>query len=876
MTRAWIWERWHEVDRVFALVLERPPGERQRFLADTCGDDRDLLEMVTGLVADTDRASRDLPGPGRDLLRSAFGGPAGDESDSPPPALGDLIGHYRLVRELGRGGMATVYEAERADGAYVQRVAIKLLRRRGETNDVAQRLQAETRILSTLAHPHIARLVDAGTAADGRPFLVMELVEGEPITAWADRVRLGVTERLALFLQIADAVSFAHARLVVHRDLKPSNVLVEHDGCVKLLDFGIAKLLEPGGSPATDSATTSRWLTPAYAAPEQILGRAVTTATDVHGLGVLLYELLSGRRPFGGDGLSRYDLERAVCDHIPPRPSAAVAGSVEIATARNTDAERLRRRLVGDLDAILSKALRKNPEDRYPSAQAMAVDVERHRSGFPVEARAGLRAYRVRKFVRRHWLVVGAAIAIALVLVSASLALWRLQAATARARDLADRAATRATEEADNARLVTDFLAEVFRGRNPELAPPDTVTARELLAWGRERVDTEFAQRPALQAALFQVLGSAYFNLGLIDKSVELHTRAVEVTRRVSGDRSEEVAARLLVLSAALSANRDFAAALPRAREALDIRLDQLEATDPRIAEALAAVATAHLGLGHPDSAEPLLRRAIDVWRTHGGVNDSAYVSGLLALAPVLRAQGALDDAQRLYEEAIPKYRALGGSRDALAPHLNNLAYLLRTKGEYARAESLYREAWTIQTELYGRGHPSSLTVANNLAAVLAAQGDTTGALGILREVVAAAQAQWPDDHWRVGNAHAALGRALLGAGHYDEAFAELREARRVYVKTLGPEHDWTFFVEATLAAEQVARGQVSRGRPYLDQFYRFLSKRERRAGTPAEHDLIGQLKAFVQALDALGLDDDAQRFGALMSPSPGQGSDSR
>lgn len=854
--------RWREIDSLFQGALDVKPETRSAYLDRACGGDRELRAAVERLLRADDASGDFLEAPVEVACELDW------EEIFPPPGTppglseldrrGEVIGAYRLLRVLGRGGMATVYLAERADGQWEQEVAVKIVRRGLNTHDVVRRFRAERQILSSLNHPYIAKLLDGGTTDDGLPFLVMEYVSGIPITQYCDTHALSIEQRLALFCDVGRAVQDAHRNLIVHRDLKPSNVLVAQDGQVKLLDFGIAKLLEPDSASDAPAQTTLRWMTPAYAAPEQILGRAVTTATDVHGLGVLLYELLSGRRPFGGRDIAGYDLARAVSEEVPLAPSGAVAGSSQIASARSTDPARLKRRLAGDLDAIVAKALRKEPEERYASVQALTDDIERHRAGFPVRARAGLRTYRARKFLRRHWISAAVAATFAAVLLGSSLVLWR---ALARA----DEAAARATQEAENARLITDFLADVFRGRDPEAAPSDTVTARELLAWGSERVDTESAERPALQASLLQVLGSAYANLGLLDQSVEHHRRAVELLRQVHGDRSEEVASGLLELSVALRANREAEAALSPAREALDIRLERFGPDDGRTAEAMAAVGNMKFNFGEPDSAEVWIRRALDVQRAEGGVNDSTYVRTLLALAPVRRAQGALDDAERLYEEAIPKFRAFGGAKRDLAIHLNNLAYLLRTKGEYARAEPLYREALDITTGLFGRGHPNSLLLANNLASVLHSQGDTAATLEILANSASAARAQWPQDHWRVGSAFSVLGTAQLRLGRVEDAFASLREARRIYVDVLGTDHDWTFFVEAKLAAGHVAAGRDSIGQPYLDQMYRYLRDRDRTPDTPAGRDLLGHIQPFVLVLKDLDLRGEAERFESLL-----------
>ena len=850
-------ERWREVDEMFAQALEQPPALRDAFLAESCGGDLALRDTVADLIAASDSAELQFEAPAEALLRQAFSGPHEENGGGPSYDPGDFVGRYRLIREIGRGGMATVYEAERAHGTYEQRVAIKLLRRGANSAEIARRFHVEAQILSRLTHPNIARLLDGGRTDDGQPFLVMELVEGEPIVEWADRHRLDVDARLDLFGQVADAVGFAHKHLIVHRDLKPSNVLVGRDGQVKLLDFGIAKLLENGTPSALETRPTTRWMTPGYASPEQILGRPVTTATDVHGLGLLLYELLAGRRPFGDDTMSGFDVDLAICEQPPTRPSAVVSDAREVADARNTVPERLSRRLSGDLDAILAKSLRKEPDERYASVGVMARDIERHRTGFPVEARAGLRAYAARRFVRRHRLAVIASAAVVVTLAGASLTLWRQQLATAEARD-------RAAIEAENAGLVIDFLADVFRGRNPEQAPSDTLTARDLLAWGSQRVDVEFADRPALRAELLSVLGSAYGNLGLTEQAVEHLTRSVELSRDVHGNGSPEVAAALLKLSGAHRTARNAAEGASAAREALDIRRATAPPGDTAIASALVALARAQMELNLPDSAVPMLREALEQYRESGGENHLRYASTLTDLARVRRMQGAPEDAARLYREAIPMIRATG--RTDFAVELNNYAYLLRTLQDYAGAEPLYREALEISTRLYGRGHPSSLNISNNLGSVLHEQGKRDDVIALFQENVTAAQAQWPNGHWRVGAQHATLGRALLRYRQFDEAFAQLRLGHEAYSRLLGPDHAWTYDLEATLAAGYVANGQAERGQPYLDRFYLGRVEDRRAITDPtSERAFLNRMQPFVYVLRDLELHREAERFAALL-----------
>jgi serine/threonine-protein kinase len=848
------WDRWPEVDGLFAQALERPPEERVAFLAEACHDDAALLETLTELLAASEKAEEAFGGPADVLVREAFQDDE-DEDVLPPRTAGETVGRYRIVRELGQGGMATVYEAERADGTYEQRVAVKLLRHI-DSPDIARRFQVETQILSSLTHPHIARLLDGGTTDDGQPYLVMELVVGEPVTEWADRHQLDIDGRLALFTQVADAVGFAHKHLIVHRDLKPSNVLVGHDGTVKLLDFGIAKLLEAEGPTATETQAATRWMTPGYASPEQILGRPVTTATDVHGLGLLLYELLAGKRPFGGEGVSGFDLDKAICEQIPTRPSSVVTQSARVAAARGTDLDRLRRRLSGDLDAIVGKALRKEPDERYASVQAMAKDIERHRTGFPVDARAGLRTYRARKFISRHRLGVGATAAIVVTLAISSITFWRQQVATADARD-------EAATEAENAGLVIDFLADVFRGRNPEQAPADTLTVRELLAWADERVSREFADRPVLQAQLYEVLGSAYGNLGLTRNAMGNLGLSVALTREAVGDRSPELAHRLAMLSVAVRADRHASAALPFAREALEIRRSLFGESDTTVAYSMVTLALVHTDLDQVDSSVFWLEQARDIYRRTIGEDDRRYVTTLTNLARAYRGAGRLREAAQLYQEAIPRLRELGSD---YATELNNYAFLLRTLGDYAGAEPLYREGLEMIANVYGRGHPQALQVATNLASVLHLQGKRDDAEAALRDNVFAAEAQWPDGDWRVGGAHASLARFLLRTGRFDEALTVFGTAHAIYLRFFGADHMWTWFLEATVAAGYLASGRPDIGQPHLDRFYQ--NRVDYPPRNPAEEQaLVNLVQPFVAALEDLNLDAEAERFRALIEP---------
>ncbi|MEM0963921.1 MAG: serine/threonine-protein kinase, partial [Bacteroidota bacterium] len=531
-------DRWHAIEQLFSRAADLDPADRSTFLeaeARTPDGDPDLAlrEEVERLLA-----------------LDASGGGLLDRPLVTPVAVPPEAGPWRLLERIGEGGMGEVWRAERADGAFEQTAAVKLARP-GLAADIADRFRAERQILATLEHPAIARLLDGGSASDGRPYFALEFVDGEPITTYCDHHRLGVNERLALFVEACEAVAYAHARLVVHRDLKPSNVLVgtvgadadpagatggERSPRVRLLDFGIAKLLVPD---AEQTQTGRQLMTPAYAAPEQRHGGSVTTAADVYALGVLLYELLSGSRP-DADVPTRpseaVTTSMATGGRLPPdpaggpsvvgRPAGGATPGADASSLRSTTSERLARRLRGDLDTICLKALRADPDRRYRSAAELAADVQRHLDGLPVEARPESASYRVGKFVRRHAAgTTAAVVALLAILGGAGVALW--QAAEA------DRQRDRALAEATRAERVSGFVAGLFQDTNGLEANGDTITARQMLDRGLARLAR--LDDPAARGDLLIALSGIYSDLGQSEIADSAATQAV-LAFRSAGD----------------------------------------------------------------------------------------------------------------------------------------------------------------------------------------------------------------------------------------------------------------------------------------------------------------------------------------------------
>jgi serine/threonine-protein kinase len=832
-----------DVRELLAAAQSVPSEERADFLQDRC-DDPALRAEVASLLAAQEEASGfyealadSVVAPMlRDLGVENVGAPHREGSDlvaregerkdveggasRSPVETGTQVGRYRLLEEIGVGGMSVVYRAERADGAFEQTVAVKLLQRRLCTDDVQTRVRAERQVLASLDHPNIARLIDGGVTEGDRPYLAMEYVDGVPLTEYADTHDLDVDARLDLLMQVVDAVQAAHRRLVVHRDLKPSNVLVtetEDRPQVKLLDFGIAKLLGdtlPVTRPQTQ--TGHHFLTPAYAAPEQVTGGDVTTATDVYQLGVLAYELLVGTRPFNLSDRSLAEIERVICEKSPEQPSRQAAA----------EAGQLR----GDLDTMILKALRKEPERRYQSVEALGNDLRRYRSGKPITARAATLGYRVRKFVDRHRGGVAASAAVAIILAMSVGLLLHQKAATERQR-------ARAQTEAETAQQVSDFMVNLFEASSPYEAP-DTVTARTLLRRGQQRIG-DLEVQPAVRARLLGAMGEAHSELGNYDRADSLLQRALALYRGDAVDAPSHRADALSALGNLRAGEYEYDNAVSRYQTARSL-LREAAPPDSRsdtllMAGVLEGLGQAFRNVGKLDSAETLVRRALRVYRHTLGPDDETTWDAKGTLAYVLRESGSLDESEQLYRKVLAAEREHGDSL-GVAWTLNNLGYLQGKQGEFAVQERRYRQALRIWEVKLGPAHPQALVArGNNLSVSHRLQDDYRAAVRVLREQLRAVRAHYPPDHWRVGKWAGALGELLLDGGRrLNEAERLLREQLRIY-RALDYSDVTIAEAKAPLARCLAAQGADQQAFPLLTNSNAVLMADSARQGTPLD-----------------------------------------
>jgi serine/threonine-protein kinase len=776
-------DRWRRIEALFDEAASLPAGERSSFLARAAGDDPDLRREVESLLIADEKAGGFLAKP----VVSA---------EAPPPAFrpGQMVGRYRLEALLGEGGMSIVYLAVRADDAYRQKVALKVLRHGADRPDMAARFVRERQILASLEHPGIARLLDGGTTESGQPYLVMEHIEGVPIDRYCDERRLGLDARIDLFREVCAAVQYAHRNLVVHRDIKPSNILVTAAGVPRLLDFGIAKLLEGAelARPAESTLTGQRLMTPRYASPEQVEGGAITTATDVYSLGVLLYLLLTGHLPHELVE-SRHALERAVLERDPEPPSTA--------------SHQLRRKLRGDLDNIVLMALRKDPGRRYASVELLSEDLRRYRAGQTVLARPDTLSYRTRKFVSRHPVGVGVAAAGLAVILGLAATMTVQAVRLAGQRD-------QIRIERDRAREMTGFLEEVFALADPSEARGETVTAREILEKGAARVLAKLEGQPEAQAAFELAIGRVYLSLGLDDRARPLLERSLAGRMRLHGESHPDVADSLVALSV-LDQNRgNLAAAEAAQRRALDIQRRELEAGDRKIGDTLSVLSVTLLALARYAEAEEALREALAIHRKAPGIHeDVAY--DLNNLGSVLRRSGKLAEAETIYREALEVARSVfGPAHQQLTRTINNLAVVLMDRGDLAGAEALAREALAMTRKLYGAEHPDIALQLSNLGSMVGARGDDDGWIDLARQALEMRRKLFGPDHEQVARSLDGLGRALEQKGDYTSARPLYEEALRIQERVYGRDHPRVADVLGHLAELHFAQGDAPGAAP--------------------------------------------------------------
>jgi eukaryotic-like serine/threonine-protein kinase len=823
-------ERWRAISSHLDQALDLPDAERDGWLATLEQRDPALAVELRAMLAEHAAASR------QGFLETAV---LDARTTRAPSLAGQIVGAYRLLSLIGQGGSGSVWLAERCDGRFKGQAAVKLLNpalipRAGE-----ERFRREGSILASLTDPRIARLIDAGVSPAGQPYLVLEHVDGQAIDRYCHERRLDVRARLRLFIDVLEAVAHAHANLTVHRDIKPANVLVSTDGQVKLLDFGIARLVHPGGewpgARSPESSAVNREvggaLTPEFAAPEQLAGGLVTTATDVYALGVLLYILLTGQHPAGDDARSPATLVRAILTKSPRRlpdalsgPAGGAQASAEQAARCDTTPRGLRRLLGGDLDAIVARALKKEPADRYPSVTAFADDLRRFLKGEPVSARPATFRYRAAMFARRN--AVGLALFVAVGLLIAALAgVYTLR--LSRERDRAQREAAKAVKVSDMLMgLLTSADPYAIRGNAGE------PTIRALLDSTAAQVQKELADQPELQVELLTMMGRTYRRLAVYPRARVLLEQALAAGRAAYGREHPAIARALSDLGVMFTEMGDYPAAASRLEESLAMRRRLLGNLHPDVAITLVELGRVYQDQGANGRAEPLQREALSIRTTSLGEGHMETAVSQSDLASVLRVGGDLSGAEALLQQSLEtNIRTRGDTHPNTSVSRHDLALIAAARGNHRDAEALLLRSLAVQRAALGPSHPVLAGTLNTYAHVLAAAGrlDDAGAAqdealaivgrafgaehplagiyGLNRaalhlrrhqleaaeslaregvrvrshapDLVPARRRTLPADWWSPGAARSLLGAILTARGRYPEAEAALLEARR-------------------------------------------------------------------------------------------------
>jgi len=762
-------ERWNRIQELFLEALEMSEAERADFLRDLKDRDSALYSEVHSLLEADSGEDSLIDGRVIDI------GSADDE----PAEVGSRIGPYRIVDRIGSGGMGEVYLAERADGVFEQRVALKVVKRGMDTAEILGRFEAERQILARLDHPNIAHLIDGGETEDGRPFFSLQYVEGESIDTYCNSRKLSVDDRLRLFESVLDAVSYAHQNLVVHRDLKPSNIMVSEDGTVKLVDFGIAKIVVGSSGEAASNLTRTgaRIMTPIYASPEQVKGEPVSTSADVYSLGVVLYELLTGHHPYDVRRDSMQEMERAIISTEPSRPSNRVSDDGE---RDQIHEPRLKSRLRGDLDNICLKVLRKSPADRYHSADQFAEDIRRHLNNEPILAAPPGVASRIRKFVLRNRVAVASGTVVLLALI---VGLAMATYGFVQARNERDRARSAAAK----AEAVSSFLEEVFEVSDPFTNLGERITARELLDRGAARIEDELAGEPEIQSTMYATVGRLYRSLGLYFEAEPFLEKRLETSRELYGDHSVETAGaynELGILEHYLG-NFDTAAAMHGA--ALERLADLMEPGAVRIADVYRQKGIVAVSMTDYALADSLFRRALEIYESRFGPRSRQVAEVMGDLGTIGYYTGDYEWADSAYQAAIEIYEeTLGPHRPELFTVLQNQGISWQVQGRLTDADSLFRDLLERKIVVYGDRHTEVASALHNIGSVLQYNREYDSALVVLGRTLEIFEESLGPNHDYVAFALRNIGRCQRYAGKTEESIASMLRSTEIIRRVHG------------------------------------------------------------------------------------------
>jgi eukaryotic-like serine/threonine-protein kinase len=775
-------------DRIFGAALLQPAGERAKFVREESAGNPQLERRVMALLAASGTPDDKLFGAFDTARQSLWRDVLREDATAGEDLSGQCVDDWRLVRRLARGGLATVYLAHREDGNFHQTAAFKVLRRGLDTDDVVARFRAERQILSTLEHPSIARILDGGALEDGRPYLVLEFVDGLPITRYCDENGVKLRGRISLLMAVLEALHHAHKHLVVHRDIKPSNILVNAEGHVSLLDFGISKLLDPEALPGGGTLTRTgvALLTPGYGSPEQHAGQPVTTASDIYQVGLVAYELITGKRPFD-DPRRRRDAEATL-------PSRALGN------------DKLQREVTGDLDAIVGMAMHEEPGRRYASALDMRDDLQRYLDHRPVVARPDTLGYRFGKLARRRpWLVPAITIGIlAIAGYLATLTVYNRQLEFEKRR----------------AQAAENFMVDLLRSPDP-FTPADpelgsSITVLEALDLGVARLQSEDFADPALQVSLLDSIAGVYASLDQHREAIELGERALAIKRELYGDNARQVLDGLAMLAGQYQAIGDYGAAQRHRDEELALAMRLFPESHPRVGVAEAGAAALQEALGNWQESERLYALGIDKMRQAPAEHSRPLINALAALSGLLDEPDPPVAAALLAEARMLANEHYGADSLSMALIHVQAATAASNYRDFQTSTSEFRAALDIYESRLGRQHGATLTALNNLGVLHMRAGEPERAEQVFRELIEWSEQKYGHEHRSVAGQYQNLGTVVGRQGRFAEAVPLHRRAHEIFNATL-PGHFISAYplislayadlqVDDPVAAERAAR----------------------------------------------------------------------
>jgi eukaryotic-like serine/threonine-protein kinase len=808
---------WTIIESVLDEILQLPEADRVSFINKEYADQPELREELLTMLKSIEHSSglfEDV-----DVTRETLFNDITTQPQKPvyrDNLIGTKIGKYRIIRLISNGGMGSVYYAKRDDGIFVKSVALKLIRHGMDTPKNIARFEKERDILAGLNHPNIAGLIDGGVTDFGLPYLVMDYVDGKPIDEYADEQRLTIRERIKLFITICNVVQYAHSNMVIHRDLKPANILVDAGGEVKILDFGIAKLIEDGISRSEDETLqTQLVLTPNYSSPEQVLGKPVTTAADTYALGSLLCRLLTGCPPLSLMGMSLAEQQQVIAGRTPLPPSQLYAGlskseKEEAARLRSSQPAKIASQLRRDVDAIILKALRKESDARYPTAISLAEDLDRYLSNKPVKAHDGNLRYLTGKLIRRNYKLLSVAAAVLIMAVSFSA--WHT-AVIKEERNIAQ-------SEAHKAAQVSSLLFELFEASEPGEALGDTITAHELLQRGLQRAEL-LDEQPLLKARMYNVIGRVYFKLGNYTEARPLLEEAIALNHQLHGPDHPETALSQAALGALSGAQGDFYTAAGLLNRSLESFRKERVTDYSSLASIKSDLAYIMRRQGKFQEADQLFRRTYEMLLSNYGPSNIQTINIYHSLGSNLFNMGFYDEAEAIYREVLSMRRqALGEFHPDLAISKNSLAALLMLLGRFDESEPLFTEAYNIRMKNLGADHPRTLLTKNNLAILNRDRGNFSEAEILFNEVLESRVQNLGELHSSTAISRFALGELYLMKDHPDDALEQFKLARPVFESSFSGSHSFNLRTKMNIGYAFLLGNEPSRAGEFMPESY--------------------------------------------------------